>query len=538
MTALVADEATRCVVVDWPDWPVVAAGATPGQPAAVMHANRVVAASPVARADGVVSGVRRRDAQRLCPGLVLLPHDIERDARLFEPLLRVLEQTTPLLEVSQPGRCTFTTRGPSRYYGGDELLVERVAEHMAAALGPSTMQIAGPPSVGLADGAFAALLAARTAASRARPVVVPVGSSPAFLARFPTAVLDDHDGIDARFLSLLPQLGIRTLGQLAALAQADITARFGPVGRAAHRLASGLDARPPIARQPPPDLAVVQVFETPVPTSGAVAFAAKQMADDLFERLRARGLACSQILVSAQTDHGEQHERLWRHEPAFHPLTVAERVRWQLDGWAQSTVEAPTAGITLLRITPTDVAPATGIQVGFWGGRSHADDRAIRGVARLVGQLGPEAVLVPEWRGGRDPSSTIALVSAASSDLSDREAAVLPTASAGPWPGVLPPPSPATVWSEPIAVQLRDAEGELVRVSGRGSVSAAPFIFFRSGELPRKVVSWGGPWPIEEHWWDPQRYRRCARFHILLDSGEAHLVVVERSEWRLEATYD
>jgi protein ImuB len=528
----------RVVVVRWPDWSVVAAGAKPGQAAAVLHANRVVAATPAARADGVVPGLRRREAQRYCPGLVILPYDMERDARAFEPVLRVLEQTTPLLEVSAPGCCTFATRGPSRYYGGDEALADRVAAHVSAAFGEEALRIAGPPQIGLADGAFAAWLAAARADAKGSITIVDKGASAAFLSSFSVSVLVGQEGIDDRFLGLLPQLGVRSLGQLAVLPRSDIAARFGHVGRAAHRLASGLEGRPLLARQPPPDLSVSCTFEDPVPTSGPVAFAAKQLADEMFERMRARGLACTQILVTAQTDHGEQHDRLWRHEPAFQPVTVAERVRWQLDGWAQALLDGPTAGITLLRIAPTEVIPGTGQQAGFWGGRSQADDRAIRGVARLVGQLGADAVLVPEWRGSRNPGDAVVLVSAASADLADRDAAVQKEPAKGPWPGVLPPPSPATVWAKPIAVRVCDASGSIVRVSGRGFVSAPPATFALLDEKPQRVVAWGGPWPIEEHWWDPQRYRRCARFHILLDSGEAHLIVVESGVWRLEATYD
>ncbi len=533
-----SDQVKRVLVVRWPDWAVVAAGAKPGQAAAVFHANRVVAATPAARADGVVPGLRRREAQRHCPGLVILPHDLERDARAFEPVLRVLEQTTPLLEATEPGCCTFATRGPSRYYGGDDALAERVSAHVSATFGEDTLGIAGPPQIGLADGVFAAWLAAAPPGKKHPVTVIARGESAAFLASFSVAVLAGRDGIDDRFLGLLPQLGVRSLGQLAALPRSDFAARFGHVGRAAHRLASGLDARPPVARQPPPDLSVSCVFDDPVPTSGPVAFAAKQLADEMFERMRARGLACTQILVTAQTDHGEQHDRLWRHEPAFQPVTVAERVRWQLDGWAQALLDGPTAGITFLRIAPTEVIAGTGQQIGFWGGRSQADDRAIRGVARLVGQLGTDAVLVPEWRGSRSPGDAIALVSAASADLVDRDAAVQKEPTRGPWPGVLPPPSPATVWADPVAVRVKDAQGAPVRVSGRGFVSAPPATFALLDEKPRRVIAWGGPWPIEEHWWDPQRYRRCARFHILLDSGEAHLIVVESGVWRLEATYD
>src|SRR4029450_10597346 len=119
----------RMVVVWCPDWPVAAAGAPPGSLTAVVHANRVVACSPAARAEGVHPGLRRREAQSRCPELELAPHDPApqppppapprrearsrspelgllapapaRAARPFEPVLVAVEQLTPWVEVVQ-----------------------------------------------------------------------------------------------------------------------------------------------------------------------------------------------------------------------------------------------------------------------------------------------------------------------------------------------------------------------------------------------------------------------------------------------------
>src|SRR4029453_4915937 len=95
--------------------------------------------------------------------------------------------------------------------------------------------------VGIADGTFAAALAARHQA------IVPPGGSRAFLAPLPVATLDRPDLAD-----LLVRLGLRTLGDLAALPGADLATRFGAEGARAVRLASGLDGDPKAARPPPP----------------------------------------------------------------------------------------------------------------------------------------------------------------------------------------------------------------------------------------------------------------------------------------------
>ena len=535
--------APRCLTVWCPDWPVAAAGVPAHQPAAVVRANRVVAASVAARVEGVRTGQRRREAQRACTELMVIEHDPARDGRAFEPVLRAVETLTPLVELTAAGTCTFGARGPSRYYGGDARLAALAAERVAAELGDATTAT-GPPGVGVADGRFAAALAASQAAATSVPtLVVPRGESAAFLAPFPVAVLaanaanaaDTTGAADAGELAeLLPRLGIRTLGALAALPAADVAARFGHAGSLAHRLASGLDERPPDARRPPPELTVEATFEPPVADVGPAAFAAKQLAEQLWALLRADGLACPCLVIRAETEHGERHERSWRHELAFTPAAMVERVRWQLDGWAQGP-GGPTGGLTLVRLSPAEVVADAGRQLGFWGGQSRADERALRAVARLEGLLGPEGVTVPEWRGGRGPGDAVVTVPAASADLAGR--VVAPPARGGPWPGRLPPPSPATVLAEPVRAAVLDDGDEVVTVTGRGWVSVEP-ARLRVGSSTRVVVAWAGPWLVDERWWDPVRHRRRARFQVLTDDGQAHLLAREGGEWWLEATYD
>jgi len=66
---------TRTLVVCYPEWQVVAAGCSMNEPAVVVAANQVVAVSTAARAEGVESGLRRREAQGRCPDLKVVAAD-------------------------------------------------------------------------------------------------------------------------------------------------------------------------------------------------------------------------------------------------------------------------------------------------------------------------------------------------------------------------------------------------------------------------------------------------------------------------------
>ena len=127
-----------------------------------------------------------------------------------------------------------------------------------------------------------------------------------------------------------------------------------------------------------------------------------------------------------------------------------------------------------------------------------------------------------------DPTSP---VPAAAVDLGART--VVRPGPTGPWPGRLPPPSPALVPASPVEVELRAADGTAVAVDGRGTVSAPPA---RLGRV--EVVAWAGPWPADERWWDPDRARRRARVQVVLADGTAHLLALEGGVWHREGSYD
>jgi protein ImuB len=523
------EEVTRTLVVWCPDWPVVAAGVAPDEPAVVLHANRVVACSAAARAEGVRRGLRRREAQGRCPDVTVLPADPERDARMFEPVAAAVEAMAPRVEVVRPGTLAVPARGPSRYFGGDQAVADRAAELAAAVVA------GGAVGTGVADGLVAATLAARTGGR----VVLPPGTSAAYLAPLPVAALDRvlPDAPVLELVGLFRRLGLRTLGDVAALPPADLVGRFGPVGRVASRLARGLDERPPRPRRPDPDLTVAAVLDPPAEQVETAAFLARTLATELGERLGARGLVCTRVAIEVETEHGEALSRLWRHEGGLGPNALADRVRWQLDGWLNRATwgDRPTGGIAVLRLVPDQVVADDGRQLGFWGGVREADERAARGVARIQGLLGPDAVTVPERRGGRGPGEVLGLVPAHAVRLGSPQEA--PDADR-PWPGRLPAPSPALVSAEPLPAEVLDAAGRCVGVTGRGLVTDEPATVAVAGGAPVAVVAWCGPWPCDERWWDREAHRRRARIQVVTADGRAHLLAREAGRWSVEGTYD
>jgi len=526
------------MVVWVPDWPLVAAGVPVTEAAAVFVANRVVACTEAARAADVRRHMRRREAQARCPSLLVLERDPDRDARAFEAVVQALEVFTPRIEITRPGRCAFPTRGPSRYFGGDAALARQAVEAVEAVLGDVVAVAAG-----VADGPFAAAHAARTAYVSRRedepPVwIVEPGATAGYLAPLTLSALDRPDLTD-----VLGRLGLYTLGDLAALPATDVLGRFGTDGAEAHRLARGLDARPPATEPPPADLVVSADLDPPATEVAPAAFVARGLADELHRRLAARGSVCTRIVVTAETEHGERSERVWRHADthgagSLSAGAIADRVRWQLDGWINAPVRRrPTAGIARLQVRPDEVVAANGRQLGFWGADRGAADRAVRAIARVQGLLGADAVSVPERAGGRDPGEQLRLVPAGAVDLTVARSPERSARDAAPWPGRLPNPSPATVHPVGLPVDVLDRTGRAVVVDGRCEPTASPARLRIDGRV-RRITSWAGPWPVDERWWDAERHSRRARFQVVTDDGVARLVVLERGRWTVAATYD
>ncbi|GAA2023536.1 DNA polymerase Y family protein [Agromyces tropicus] len=517
----------RTIVLWCPDWPVLAAcreaGLDPAAPVALTEAGQVHSCSAAARRDGVMRGLRLREAQYRSPALAVLPYDAALDHRAFEPVVRGIEAIVPGVQVLRPGSLAMRARGPARYYGGEDAAA-RALLAAAAELGVADAR------VGVADGPFAAEQAARAAGRPGDPEaaggsvhVVAQGGSAAFLAPLPVSLV-----ADARTTTLLHRLGVRTLGEFAALPEEDVRRRFGAAGAFAHDRAAGREQSRVAPRTPPPDFEAEQDFEPPLDRIDQLAFAFRVRAEEFIERMRAVRLVCTGIRVELDDERGGHSSRSWLHPHWFTPADVVDRVRWQLQGagTADAGLDSP---IVRLRIVPERVDSTGNHEEGLWGGGP--DERVHHGLTRVQSMLGHEGVVTAAVGGGRMLADRQVLV-----PWGDR--APERTAGEAPWPGSLPALAPASVFRDRQAVALVDGGGAPVSVDARGAISAAPESFAVAGGRAAPVRAWAGPWPVVERWWDAERARRVHRFQVVDHDGCAWLLVRDDDGWWAEARYD
>lgn len=188
---------------------------------------RVGEVSGAAEAHGVRAGMALGEALARCPALRLLSADPLAVADAWESVLAALEGIGAAVEPARPGLAYFQADGLRGLYGSEW-----------GALGAARRALGRPVRIGAAPARFSAMAAALAASAR-RPRVVGT-EIVRFLSAQPVWLLSLREET-RELVGPLDRLGVRTLGELAALGRDALCDRFGEPGAFAHRLACGED---------------------------------------------------------------------------------------------------------------------------------------------------------------------------------------------------------------------------------------------------------------------------------------------------------
>jgi protein ImuB len=295
-----------------------------------------------AQAAGVSPGMRLGEALAMCPSLTLVEPDPETAEREWEAIVRRLEDSGFSVEPAGPGCAYFETRGVERLYGGLEKALTRALE----AVGSSW-----DPRVGAAERRFAALAAA-TVARPGQMLVVSNEQSPAFLAPHPLTLLPLETGRRQE----LQDLGVRTIGGLAALPDASVAERLGADGRRAHGLARGGSKRRVRGRRQPAEIVEFLTFPEAVGNELTLRRAFCALLDQVLARPERGGRFIRKIALSARLVGGGS----WRRTATLRDPT-AEHARLKA-ALAPKLAELP-APVLELRLELVDLTESRGMQL-------------------------------------------------------------------------------------------------------------------------------------------------------------------------------
>jgi protein ImuB len=290
--------------------------------------------SLAAEAFGVHPRMRLGEALARCPHLTLVPPDPAGVADLWERLLVRLESVGAAVEPERPGLVCFDSRGLLRLYGGIE-----------GVLGAARKALRIPARFGVAPSRFAAVAAATRARVR-RPEIVGGGragsegragsggaegragsegraQARAYLAPLPVALLRARPSL-AHLPEALDRLGIKTLGELAAVPAPALADRFGKQGLLAHELARGGDSA--LSPRPAGEF-LREALELPEAASGIqLERGLGLLIDRLLARRERRGRTLRAVVISAVL---VEQGGTWREQIVFREA-LADPVRMRL----------------------------------------------------------------------------------------------------------------------------------------------------------------------------------------------------------------
>lgn len=458
----------------------------------------------------------------------------------FESIVRRINEISAVVEVVEAGTVVMTSRGPSRYFGGDP--------QVATALFDVCCNNDDVVGVGIADSRFAAVAAARLAALRKSPCVISSSVTIDFIDALPVRALSELGNIDAGTVDLLIRLGLDRCGDVRNLGEVALIDRFGLSGHRIFQLISAKDVQGFSLDAPPSDFSCVYETDTPLTSVHHVVSASWDTVETMVRRIELSGQQCVRLLVHCETDHGESISRIWGNAHGFSASGLMERISYQLDGWLVNPdqgQDAPTSGVIKVFINPLECREVLATQAVLWGGNEENTERASRTVAQVLAVADYVRVTVPSWEGGRDVATVYSQVSASSLDLtqSERSAVRVGVAKSATqkWTGSLPEPWPAWVAAQAIDINVFDSQQCHVGVTGRHELTCDP-VSVEVGTMRYHIEKVGGPWPVEERWWDPRRARRHVRAQFLVRNTQGvtrvFLVVLENNAWKLIARYD
>lgn len=336
--------------------------------------------SSLARHTGVKPGMTVSQAIGICPTLRLIEPDPVHYDDQFAGLLSAMTEVSPVVETGELGLVYVGVDGLQGIYGSAEMILQAIR----LAVRPSDRQTV---RLGWGVGKFTAWVAA----SRARPseaVVVPLGHERDFLASQPIAVLP----LDADMHRRLRRLGIRTLGALAALPEAAITAQFGATGKRLWQLAAGKVIEPVQGRIEPEPIAAALEFFSPVGERDLLVHALDQLIARALKHPRRIGWRVHALRVRAELEGGGSW--LTAHllkEPTADGARIAAPLRTRLE---QSP---PTGAVERLVLEFTGFAPGTTeLQLFARDAQAAAragQQRALRSAAREIRLRVKRAVL-------------------------------------------------------------------------------------------------------------------------------------------------
>lgn len=468
-----------------------------------------LAVNAPARAAGVEIGMSAPQAVARCADLLIRTPEASAEAEARALLQAAAFTVSPHVEATADGVVTLDVHGLAS-------AARAPACHAAIARLASLGLFA---TAGIARTPLLALYAARACSagspnpagiensfpdrrgSETSPCILVTDES-AFLAPLPLAAADP----DPALADLLHAWGLRTFGDLSALARDDIGRRLGSAGTALWDRARGGEPRPLHLLAPPREFVASLEFEEPLETLEPLLFVLRRFVDRLTLELEAAHFVAVELDLALTLEDENVHQRSFRlPEPTHDAAALFRALHTHLESLRTDSA------ICAVRLRFTPARPLVR-QHGLFETGLRDPHGFAETLARVVALVGSDRVGTPQLEDTHRP---------------DAFKIVPPLA-------VIPPSAPPLV--QPLLGRpLRRFRPPL---PARFAMSEGQPSFLWTERLQGTIAAQRGPWFSSGDWWQSDRAWVRAEWDIALAEGGLYRIFRDHRGWFIEGEYD
>ncbi len=346
----------------------------------------VASCSYPARQCGVRSAMPMSRALRLCPGLVVVPGNHAAYREKSRQVMGILREHTALIEQISIDEAFL-----------DLSDLPQTGEELARMLqGEINRRLELPCSLGVASNKLAAKIANDYGKGHARAgeypnaiTVVPEGGEAAFLAPLPVQALW---GIGPKTAATLDEMGVRTIGDLAAMPEATLARRFGVMGHELWVRAHGVDDRPIETEHATKSISQEVTFDRDVRDGERLRKTLRTLSEGVAYRLRAEGLCASTVRLKLRwADFTTPTRQVSLNQPADQDGVIFSAALALFDSLWEKGRPVRLLGVGASKLTPA------AHQLGLWDTPTEKERRLLEALDKLRERFGEQTVR----RGGR-----------------------------------------------------------------------------------------------------------------------------------------
>lgn len=246
----------------------------------------VSAASYKAREYGIHSAMATVKARKLCPDAIFMPVRMKRYREVSNKIMAIFHRFTPLVEPISLDEAFLDVTSSTNLFGKGPDIAKQIRKMITEETGLTA-------SAGVAS----SKLVAKIASDLQKPnglTIVEAGQEKDFLAELPIKKLW---GAGKKTIHSLTQFDIETIGELAALPEKILVAKFGKHGRHLYLAANGIDDRPVIPTREAKSIGHEETFSEDITDLAVIKQELLELATRVGERLRRHGRLGKTITV-------------------------------------------------------------------------------------------------------------------------------------------------------------------------------------------------------------------------------------------------